>query len=182
MSYKLKTPLSGDLAKSAVYYRTHLSHRENATDLAIKLIRRAVEIEREEHADDPVAREFASIAEPWAIDHVVQGCYIEEYHQWEKAVKQYCKAQRELNGVSDDFDWIKGNKSFVARATDALGFFAASVDAEVMAAIDDIRKRVNDMKHDPLSNGVQESDYEDAFKTFTEFWEALLKIEGLSFG
>jgi hypothetical protein len=183
MPHALKTPLDPKkLESSAIFYRTHLGHRENAVHLAIKLIRRAVEIERQEHTPDPVMMEFISIGEPWTIDHVIQGCYIEEYHQWEKGVKQYCKAQRELNCLPGDFNWKTAvDKSFVKRATEAIEFFCASVDPEVMAAIDAMRNRVNEMKHDPLSNRVQLSDIENAFKTLTNFWEMLAGIEGLSF-
>ena len=94
MSYALKTPL--DIKKidsSATYFRTHLGHRHNATQLAIRLIHRAIQIERAQAGDDPVSLEFVQIAEPWAISHILQGCFIEEFHQWEKAVKQYFKAQ-----------------------------------------------------------------------------------------
>jgi len=54
MPYALKTPL--DLKKvelSAAFFRTHLGHRENATELAIGLIRKGVETERASAGDDP---------------------------------------------------------------------------------------------------------------------------------
>jgi hypothetical protein len=100
VSYGLKTPL--DINKtnsSATYYRTHLGDRHNATHLAINLIGRAVQIEKTRAGSDPLALEFSRIAEPWAISHIVQGCFIEEYHQWEKAVKQCFDGQRELNDL-----------------------------------------------------------------------------------
>jgi len=81
----------------------------------------------------------------------------------------------------DDFDWKAGNKSFVKRAIEALEFFSASADQQLVGSIDAIRERVNAMKHDPLSNRVQQSDAENEFKTFTSFWEALSEIEGSSF-
>src|SRR6266513_2377820 len=62
MAYALKTPLAIDnLDSSATFYRTHLGHRENATSLAIKLIRRAVEIEKAEFSGDVLAEELVRI-------------------------------------------------------------------------------------------------------------------------
>ena len=56
MTYFLKTPPAIDkVASSATFYRTHLGHQENATSLAIKLIRRAVAIEKVEFSGDVLA-------------------------------------------------------------------------------------------------------------------------------
>jgi len=95
MPYALKTPL--DLKKvelSAAFFRTHLGHRENATELAIGLIRKGVETRA------AVCRRTIRLrlngtdtAERWAISHIIQGCYVEEYHHWEKAIKQYYKGK-----------------------------------------------------------------------------------------
>src|ERR1700722_11728614 len=47
MPYALKTPLDlKNMELSAVFFRTHLGHRENATELAIGLIRKGVQAER----------------------------------------------------------------------------------------------------------------------------------------
>ena len=129
MPYALKTPL--DLKKvelSAAFFRTHLGHRENATELAIGLIRKGVETERASAGDDPFEIECTDTAERWAISHIIQGCYVEEYHHWEKAIKQYYKGQRELNGLSDDFAWRLSKATFVKRAIDLLTFFGTTVD------------------------------------------------------
>jgi hypothetical protein len=175
MPIVLKTPLDINKPDSAAsFFRVHLGHRENATTSAIKLIRRAVEIEKAQHSDDILAEELVGIAEQWAIDHIIQGCYIEEYHQWEKAIKHYFKAQRALSGLNDDFDWRSGKKSMVQRAREALSFFSASVDDGVLTKIDSMRRAVNEMKHDPLSIRVDEHTYGIAVKTFEGFWERLM--------
>jgi hypothetical protein len=182
MTYALKTPLAIDkVDSSATFYRTHLSHRENASSLAIKLIRRAVAIEKAEISGDALAEELVGIAEPWAIDHILQGCYIEEYHQWEKAIKYYFKAQRALNVVDGDFDWRSGNKSMVKRAVDVLSFFGASIDPDIFSRIDKVRETVNAMKHDPLSTRASEADYLSAVNAFEQFWDELMAIEAMSF-
>jgi hypothetical protein len=167
---------------SAIFYRTHLGNRHNATHLAMTLIRRAVEVEKTQARDDPLALEFAQIAEPWAISHILQGCFIEEYHQWEKAVKQYFKQQRELNGLSDDFDWKLGKRSIVEHVKQALSFFSASIDDHLVGGIDGVRRAVNNMKHDPLSFPVAEADYDASVRVFELFWERLSDIEMKSFG
>jgi hypothetical protein len=182
MSIVLRTPRDINKPDScASFFRVHLSHRENATALAIKLIRRAVEIEKAQYSEDILAEELVGIAEPWAIDHIIQGCYIEEYHEWEKAIKHYFKAQRALNGLYDDFDWRSGKKNMVQRASEALSFLSTSVDDGVLTKIDSMRTTVNEMKHDPLSVRVDEPIYGAAVKTFEEFWERLMDIEVKSF-
>jgi hypothetical protein len=178
MIYALKTPLHLEQMEfSASFFRTHLGHRENATELAIGLIRKAVAAERDAVTNDPFEIECTEIAERWAIGHVVQGCYIEEYHHWEKAIKQYFKGQRELNGLTDDFDWKSGKLSLVKRAIEALAFFGATIDQEIMNAIDTAREKVNWLKHDPLSGHVEEDDYKAAAMTYARFWDILLEYE-----
>ena len=182
MPYALKTPL--DLKKvelSAAFFRTHLGHRENATELAIGLIRKGVETERASAGNDPFEIECTDTAERWAISHIIQGCYVEEYHHWEKAIKQYYKGQRELNGLSDDFDWRLSKATFVKRAIDLLTFFGTTVDPAVMNAIDSIRKKVNLLKHDPLSGHVENADYDAAIKVFERFWDILIETESKKF-
>ena len=61
MTYALKTPLAlNKMDGTATFYRTHLGHRENATSLAIKLIRRAVAIEKVEVSGDVLAEELVA--------------------------------------------------------------------------------------------------------------------------
>jgi hypothetical protein len=182
MPYTLKTPL--DLNKmefSSIFFRTHVGHRENATQLAINLIRKGVAIERAEAGNDPFEIECAEIAERWAIGHVIQGCYIEEYHQWEKAVKQYFKGQRELNGLSDDFDWKLRRTTLVRRVMEVLAFFGTTVDPAAMNAIDSVRNKVNWLKHDPLSCHVDHADYEAAQIAIKSFWDILVETESKHF-
>ena len=68
------------------YYRVQLGHRENATDLAINLIKKAAEIEMQEidASDGALLSELCGIGEPWAIHALLQGAYIREYHEWGK--------------------------------------------------------------------------------------------------
>jgi hypothetical protein len=180
MEYRLRMPLELEkLKSSATFYLTHMGHRENATDLAIKLIRRGARVERQEHKDDAMLLELTGIAENWAVGHIVQGCYIVEYHEWERGVKRYFKGQRELNGVSDDFDWR--GRGVVKGAREALGFFRVAMPEDVVGEIDAVRERVNSMKHDPSLPYVNEADYLRAASAFKRFWERLSEIEtGLS--
>jgi hypothetical protein len=183
MPYALKTPLDPKKVElSAVFFRTHLGHRENATELAIGLIRKGVETERASACDDPFEMECTDIAERWAIDHITQGCYVEEYHHWEKDIKKYCKGQMELNGLTDDFDWrTSSKKPLVKLAIGALNFFSTNVDQGVMNAIDAVREKVNSRKHDPLSLHVEKSEYDAAIKAFERFWDILIETESKQF-
>jgi phage tail tube protein FII len=165
------------LESSAIFYRTHLDHRDNATDLAIKLVRKGAEIELQSTVD-PFLLELSKVAEPWAIGHLLQGCYIQEYHEWEKGVKAYLKDQRVENNLTDDFDWRSGNKSLIKRTIEALSFFDAQIDTSVMADIDMVREKVNDMKHDPLGNRVDHPQYFGAVLAFQRFWDQMITLEG----
>ncbi len=166
----------------AIYFRVHLGHRENATELAINLIRKAARLEKQESEGDPFSEEACEIGERWAIGHVIGGCYIEEYHHWEKGIKQYFSGQYRRNGLTGDFNWRAGGKSMVELARTALSEFSASVEEHVFQEIDAIRDKVNAMKHDPLEHSVEEADYFASIKTFERFWDALMEIERQSIG
>jgi hypothetical protein len=181
LCHTLKTSLDPTSVLSAAFFRTHLGHRENATELAIGLIQKGVASERASLGGDPFEIECADNAERWAIDHIIQGCYMEEYHHWEKAIKQYFKRQRELNGLPDDFDWRLRNKTLVERAIDVLNFFGTTVDQEVTNAIDTVREKVNWLKHDPLSCHIEKSDYDTAIKALEQFWDFLIETESKQF-
>src|SRR4051794_31987419 len=43
---------------------------------------------------DPFPKELGSIAENWAVYTLLQGCYVREYHEWERAVERYFASQR----------------------------------------------------------------------------------------
>jgi hypothetical protein len=176
MRRRITMPLDGPMERSAIFYRTHLGHRGNATELAIKLVRKGAEIELKSIVD-PSLLKLSKVAEPWAIDHLLQGCYIQEYHEWEKGVKAYLKEQRLENNLTDDFDWRSGNKSFIKRTIEALSFFDAQIDALAMSNIDKIREKINDIKHDPLSHRVDHQQYRAAVQAFQVFWDRMVTLE-----
>ncbi len=177
MTYRLIIPLGSVMAETACFFRVHLSHRENAVSLGIKLIEKAAAIEKKEYGDDSFLKELGSIAENWAIYTLLQGCYIREYHEWERAIKKYLANQRRWNAVPGDFDWKSGRKNFVKRITDALAFFSTSMDQSVISSIDDIRQKVNDIKHSPLDYDVEQTDYDKAVKAFEAFWDKMMELE-----
>jgi hypothetical protein len=125
MPYKLTIPKGQIVPDTACFYRIHLGHRKNAAHLAANLIRKAAEIEKSEPCDDPLLKQFENIVERWALYTIFQGLYIREYHEWERAVKNYIYDQRIWNGISGDFDWKSGRKSFVKRTIEALTIHSA---------------------------------------------------------
>jgi hypothetical protein len=139
MSPRLAYPVHGSVTDNGVFHRTHLGHRENATALAIKLIRKAVDIERSSANSDPLQAAFIDIAERWAIDHILQGCYVQEYHEWERSVKSYILSQSEHNGLPRNFDWKSG--SFVRRTIEAPALFEASIGEKRWTKLTKCEKR-----------------------------------------
>lgn len=147
--YRLLFPLHQPMQGSALFYRVHLGHRERATELALNFIRKAAESERQTQSNDPFLTELGDIAERWAISHIIQGCYIQEYHEWERATKEYLRQQRTLNALNDDLDWNSGRRNFVQRVHVALEFFSTMVDQPIMDRINVARQTVNAMMPSP---------------------------------
>jgi hypothetical protein len=175
----LRASLVAANVQAGCYYRVHLGHRENATNLAINLIKKAAQIEMQEveASGDPLLKELCSIGEPWATHALLQGAYIREYHEWEKAVKNYIHAQHSLNGIQG-FKWKPDGKSIVQRTIEYLAVFSVAVDQNIMDRIDAIRNKVNDIKHEPLEHEVDKSDYDAAISAFGAFWDKIMEHEG----
>ena len=155
-----------------------LGHRENVTDLAIDLIKKAAGIEMQEvdASDDALLSELFGSGEPWAIHALLQGAYIREYHEWEKAVKNYVETQHSLNGMQK-FKWKRDGKSIVCHTIEYLGMFSATIDQSIMDAIDAVREKVNTIKHDPLEHEVDKADYDGAINSFGAFWDRIMECE-----
>jgi hypothetical protein len=179
MAYTLKLPHDQILPEGALFFRTHVGHRENAVNLAVGLIRKAAAQEKSGFGDDPLLHELGGIAKNWAVYTLLQGCYVREYHEWERAVKRYFANQWDWNCIPERFNWSLRGKSIVTRTVDALAVFSVSMDQIVIDSIDGVRDRVNNIKHDPLDHEVEQSDYDNAVKVFAAFWDKMMNLEGM---
>jgi hypothetical protein len=180
MSYRLIVPKDQIVPETACFFRIHLGHRENAANLAANLIKKAAAIEKTGYGDDALLNELIQTGEAWALETILQGLYVREYHEWERAIKGYFANQKIWNGLEGDFDWRTGSKSMVKRTIEALEVFSASMDQHIMDAIDDVRRKVNEIKHDPLDHFVEQKDFEAAIKIFEDFWDKMMVLEGFT--
>ena len=97
---KLRKPPYPDVAGTAVYFWTHAGHRETAIETAMAVIRDADQREQAALADDPLWLSFTAHMGDWVIESLLQGAWMREYHEWEKATKTYFDGNHARNGIS----------------------------------------------------------------------------------
>jgi len=179
----LRKPPFPSVADTAVYFWTHAGHRETAIDTAMEVIR---DVDRREHAalaGDPTWQAFTNHMGDWVIESLLQGAWMREYHEWEKATKAYFDGNHARNG-SAKVEWrgkLPGlaGASHVDRVRAQLALFGATVPADVLDGIDRTREGVNLAKHE-AEHFVGEAEYKQLVQAVTAFWEALAEQEGFT--
>ncbi len=162
---------------SALYYSVHAAHRDNAITLAIDVLRDACKREVEATPDDNLGKEFSTTACDWAIESLIQGGWMREFHMWELATKAYFDGQHLRNGAAK-VDWKKRPPrgapaaSHVDKVKAQLGLFGASVPGGAIDAIDRARNQVNAAKHEE-EIFVTEAGYRELVAAVATFWDAL---------
>ena len=132
----LRKPPFPSVTDTAVYFWTHAGHRETAIDTAIEVIRDVDKREYAALADDPTWQAFTSHMGDWVIESLLQGAWMREYHEWEKATKAYFDGNHARNG-SPKVDWrgkLPGmaGASHVDRVRTQLALFGATVPVAVL--------------------------------------------------
>ena len=176
---KLKQPPYPEVVGTAVYFFIHAGHRKTAIDHAIQAIH--ADAARTIPKDDSVT---AALVEPivqWVIESLVQGVWMREYHEWEKATKSYFEAQYQRNGASKP-DWkgrvvgVTGAASHVDRVRAALKIFGATVPDASLDTLNIQRRLINAAKHED-EYFATEDDYRTLVKAVGDFWDALASQE-----
>jgi hypothetical protein len=109
----------------------------------------------------------------WLFETVYQGAYIRHYHDWERDCKEYL-VPKGMNSKPPS------GVGFAQHVNDFLSSLSISVPDSIMNAIDTMRKKVNDMKHE---TGIQNSDFVEADEYNTgaiaiqDFWDFLVEEE-----
>lgn len=104
-----------------------------------------------------------------------------EYHEWEKATKNYFEGQHRRNGAPTP-DWkgkiagVAGASSHVDRVRAHLRQFGASPPTAALDAIDAQRRLINAAKHEDEYFATEE-DYRTLVKAIADFWDALAPQE-----
>ena len=177
---KLRKPPFPEALNTATYFYIHTCHRQTAIETAIAVIRKADEHERDALARDPVWQALTNGMGIWVIESLLQGAWMREYHEWEKATKVYFDGNHARNG-SSAVNW-KGKLSGVLRPSHVdrvraqFALFNASIPVDALAAIDRSREQVNFSKHE-AEHRVGEADYQAFIKAVLAFWEALTTQE-----
>jgi len=176
----LQKPPFPDVAGTALYFWTHAGHRETAIETAMAVIRNVDKREQAELAGDPAWQAFTNHMGDWVIESLLQGAWMREYHEWEKATKAYFDGNHARNG-SGKVDWrgkLPGvaGASHVDRVRTQLTLFGATVPADALVAIDRTREGVNLAKHE-AEHFIGGADYKALVQAVTTFWEALTEQE-----
>lgn len=178
---KLKRPPYPEVIGTAAYFFTHAGHRETAIDHAIEVIRQDAARTITSAGDDSVMAALEEPIGPWVIESLIQGAWMREYHEWEKATKAYFEGQHQRNGASKP-DWkgkvagVAGGTSHVERIRAQLAQFGATTPSAALDAIDAQRRLINAAKHEE-EYFVTEADYRSLVKAVADFWDALASQE-----
>lgn len=177
---KLRKPPYPEIAGKAVYFYTHGGHRQTGIETAVSVIREADKREHDALAEDPLWQAFTSHMGDWVIESLLQGAWMREYHEWEKATKAYFDGSHARNGCGK-VDWrakLPGvpGPSHVDRVRAQLALFGASVPADALATVDRTREQVNLAKHE-AEHFISEADYRALMQAVLAFWEALAEQE-----
>lgn len=177
---KLRKPPYPDPVGGATYFWVHAGHRETAIDTAIQVIRETDKRDRATLADDPTWLAFTDHMADWVIESLLQGAWMREYHEWEKATKEFFDGNHARNG-GGKADWrgklpgVSG-ASHVDRVRAQVALFGATVPADVLDVIDRTREGVNLAKHE-AEHFIGEADYKQLVQSVMAFWEALAEQE-----
>lgn len=176
----LRKPPFPDVAGTAVYFWTHAGHRETAIETAMAVIRNVDKREQAELAGDPAWQAFTNHMGDWVIESLLQGAWMREYHEWEKATKTYFDSNH-ARSSGTKVNWranlpgVPGT-SHVDRVRAQLAVFSATVPADTLEVIDRTREHVNLAEHE-AEHFIGEADYKALVQAVTTFWEALTEQE-----
>lgn len=163
---------------AAVNY-IQVSHRQTAIEYTIAGTAKILDANLDMLGRDPITSEMEGTMQAWVVETLLQGAYVREYHLWEKDCKAYFPAMAERNGVTMVIK-AKGGQSFTELVKETLVAFDVALPNDILTAIEQMRQRVNTMKHEAgleLEHFVTESEYREAISAVEGFWEQLASRE-----
>jgi hypothetical protein len=170
------------LEPGAVVNYTQVGHHQTAVEYAVAGIHSLHDANVERLGGGPFNQEMEGTMKAWVIETLLQGAYLREYHLWEKDCKAYFATMAERNGQKLT---VKKGHRFTDVIREVLSAFSVVVPNEALEAIDEMRVRVNVMKHDAgleLDHFIDEADYTRAITALETFWETLANCEEVSYG
>jgi hypothetical protein len=178
---RLKRPPYPEPVGTAAFFWVHAGQRESATNHAILVIRDAAAREMATYADDPIMTGLTAPVGEWVVESLIQGAWMREYHEWEKATKSYFDGQHLRNGTVEP-DWKgkrlgrNGAASHTDRVRAQLALFAAVVSDSILDTIDEQRRMINGAKHEN-EYFATEQDYRTLARAVMDFWNELATQE-----
>ncbi len=178
---KLKRPPYPQVMGTAGYFFVHAGHRETAIDHAIEVIRNDAARSIAAYAKDPIMTSLIAPMGDWVVESLIQGAWLREYHEWEKATKSYFEGHHQRNSRSKP-DWkgrvpgSAGAVSHVDRVRAQLALFCVSVPDAILDTLDVQRRLINAAKHED-EYFVTEQDYRVLLKAVADFWNELASQE-----
>jgi hypothetical protein len=166
-----------EFSDAAVNY-IQVSHRRDAVEYAIAGIKKVHDANLELLGHDPFNSEMEGRMQAWVAETLYQGAYLREYHLWEKDCKAYFLKMALRNGEVLEMT-SKGPQPFTDRVRDILDSFSVALPTDVFEAIEDMRVRVNVMKHEAgleLEHFITETNYTEAVQALEEFWNQGLSL------
>jgi hypothetical protein len=145
------------------------------------VIRDAAARELAGYADDPIMTGLSEPIGDWVVETLIQGAWMREYHEWEKATKSYFEGHHTRNGSAKP-DWkgkvrgINGAASHVDRVRAQLALFGATSPDASIAVLDKHRRLINAAKHEE-EYFATEQDYRDLVSAISQFWNDLAPQE-----
>lgn len=167
------------LAGGAVHHSTDLGHRQTAVEHAIEGIGKLHEVHLAQNGQDPLGVVFGEAMRDYAVECLLQGAYVREYHLWEKNCKDYFQAMANRNGATLEMR-TKDTQPFTSAVARAVAIFGVQMPDDVLGAIETMRKRSNTMKHESglePDHFITSSDYATAVEAIENFWSHILASE-----
>ena len=182
---QLIRPIFPDPVGSASYFSIQAMHRATAINHGLAAIEADGQRDLQLMSDDTLMADLGRTVVEWAMETLLQGAWIREFHEWEKATKAFFDGQHERNG-SPRPSW-RGKRqngspaSHVDRVRDQLEIFNAIVSDGVVEKLDHHRQRVNEAKHNS-EIFIEREFYDDLVTAVGAFWDSLDQQEAFNIG
>jgi hypothetical protein len=172
----MKLKRQGLISKGANYHFIQASHREGAIHGAIEIISRDATRWIETLSVGSPDTEITRTTDAWLVETLIHGAWIREYHEWEKATKDYFNEQQRLNG-SPAPKW-KNSKgwSHVDFVREQLTTYSINLSPHILFIVDRNRGYIDTAKHygEYLADEKQFREFHDAI---ADFWNELASAE-----
>src|SRR5262249_41593173 len=112
----------------------------------------------------------------WLVETLIQGAWIREYHEWEKATKEYFNEQHRLSGSPNPRWKNRQGWSHVDFVREQLAIFSIDLSPHILFIVDRNRDYINLAKHDS-EYFADENQFRELHDAIADFWNELASAE-----